>query len=33
MKKVIPINLHEVIKVDDELEIQAFYAGYSILIY
>lgn len=28
MKKVIAVNLHEVIKVDDELEIKAYYAGH-----
>ncbi|KAG2227112.1 hypothetical protein INT45_003842, partial [Circinella minor] len=28
MKKVIPINLHETIRVDDELEIKAYYAGH-----
>lgn len=28
MKKVIALNLHEVIRVDDELSIQAFYAGH-----
>ncbi|XP_028514027.1 integrator complex subunit 11 isoform X2 [Exaiptasia diaphana] len=28
MKKVIPINLHQSIKVDDELEIKAYYAGH-----
>lgn len=28
MRKVIAVNLHEVIKVDDELEIKAYYAGH-----
>lgn len=28
MKKVIPINLHQTIKVDDEIEIKAYYAGH-----
>ncbi|KAI7907939.1 beta-lactamase-like protein [Cokeromyces recurvatus] len=28
MKKVIPINLHQTIKVDDDLEIKAYYAGH-----
>ncbi|XP_048580506.1 integrator complex subunit 11 isoform X2 [Nematostella vectensis] len=28
MKKVVPINLHQSIKVDDELEIKAYYAGH-----
>ncbi|KAF2077278.1 hypothetical protein CYY_001403 [Polysphondylium violaceum] len=28
MKKVIPINLHQTIKVDDELSIKAYYAGH-----
>ncbi|CAJ0930145.1 unnamed protein product, partial [Mesorhabditis belari] len=28
MKKVIPVNLHETIYVDDELSIRAFYAGH-----
>lgn len=28
MKKVIAVNLHQVIKVDDELEIKAYYAGH-----
>ncbi|KAI7882995.1 Metallo-hydrolase/oxidoreductase [Lichtheimia hyalospora FSU 10163] len=28
MKKVIPINLHQTIHVDDELEIKAYYAGH-----
>jgi len=30
MKKVIPVNLHQVIQVDDELEIKAYYAGHVI---
>ena len=28
MKKVVACNLHQVIKVDDELEIKAYYAGH-----
>ncbi|KAI7896807.1 beta-lactamase-like protein [Mucor mucedo] len=28
MKKVIPINLHQTIKVDDDIEIKAYYAGH-----
>lgn len=28
MKKVITISLHQTIKVDDELEIKAYYAGH-----
>ncbi|OBZ90867.1 Integrator complex subunit 11 [Choanephora cucurbitarum] len=28
MKKVIPINLHQTIKVDDDMEIKAYYAGH-----
>ncbi|KAI8067641.1 beta-lactamase-like protein [Gilbertella persicaria] len=28
MKKVIPMNLHQTIKVDDEIEIKAYYAGH-----
>ncbi|XP_052081449.1 integrator complex subunit 11-like isoform X2 [Mytilus californianus] len=28
MKKTVAVNLHEVIKVDDELEIKAYYAGH-----
>lgn len=28
MNKVIPVNLHEVTNVDEELTIQAFYAGH-----
>jgi predicted metal-dependent RNase len=28
MKKVIAVNLHQTIKVDDELEIRAYYAGH-----
>ena len=28
MKKVIPCNLHETIKVDPDLEIKAYYAGH-----
>jgi integrator complex subunit 11 len=27
MKKVVACNLHQVVKVDDELEIKAYYAG------
>ena len=27
MKKVKAVNLHQVIKIDDELEIKAYYAG------
>ncbi|KAI8373209.1 beta-lactamase-like protein [Radiomyces spectabilis] len=30
MKKVVPINLHQTIQVDDELEIKAYYAGHVI---
>ncbi|KAI8877590.1 Metallo-hydrolase/oxidoreductase [Backusella circina FSU 941] len=28
MKKVIPINLHQTLKVDDDIEIKAYYAGH-----
>uniref|UniRef100_A0A3Q2P410 Integrator complex subunit 11 n=1 Tax=Fundulus heteroclitus TaxID=8078 RepID=A0A3Q2P410_FUNHE len=28
MKKVIPLNLHQTVQVDDELEIKAYYAGH-----
>ena len=28
MRKVVAVNLHQVIKVDDELEIKAYYAGH-----
>ena len=28
MKKVKAVNLHQVIKIDDELEIKAYYAGH-----
>ncbi|KAL1924303.1 uncharacterized protein VTP21DRAFT_7338 [Calcarisporiella thermophila] len=28
MKKVIPVNLHQTVKVDEELEIKAYYAGH-----
>ncbi|TRY71333.1 hypothetical protein DNTS_016573 [Danionella cerebrum] len=28
MKKVVPVNLHQTIQVDDELEIKAYYAGH-----
>ncbi|KAJ3092535.1 Integrator complex subunit 11 [Quaeritorhiza haematococci] len=28
MKKVIPVDLHEIVRVDDELEIKAYYAGH-----
>ena len=28
MKKVVPVNLHETVKVNDELEIKAYYAGH-----
>ncbi|KAH9424163.1 integrator complex subunit 11 [Dermatophagoides pteronyssinus] len=28
MRKVIPVNLHETVKVNDELEIKAYYAGH-----
>ncbi len=28
MKKVIPVNLHQSVMVDDELEIKAYYAGH-----
>lgn len=28
MKKVIAVNLHQTIQVDDELEIKAYYAGH-----
>ena len=28
MKKVVAVNLHQVIRVDDELEIKAYYAGH-----
>jgi len=28
MKKVIAVNLHQTVKVDDELEIRAYYAGH-----
>ncbi|XP_063065335.1 integrator complex subunit 11 [Engraulis encrasicolus] len=28
MKKVVPINLHQTVQVDDELEIKAYYAGH-----
>jgi integrator complex subunit 11 len=28
MKKVRTVNLHEICKVDDELEIKAYYAGH-----
>ncbi|XP_065674224.1 integrator complex subunit 11 isoform X2 [Hydra vulgaris] len=28
MKKVIPVNLHQCVQVDDELEIKAYYAGH-----
>ncbi|KAI8806327.1 beta-lactamase-like protein, partial [Cladochytrium replicatum] len=28
MKKVIPVHLHETVKVDDEIEIKAYYAGH-----
>jgi integrator complex subunit 11 len=28
MKKVRTVNLHEIVKVDDELEIKAYYAGH-----
>ena len=28
MKKVVACNLHQVVKVDDELEIKAYYAGH-----
>lgn len=28
MKKVIPINLHQTIKIDDDIEIKAYYAGH-----
>ncbi|XP_078616191.1 integrator complex subunit 11-like [Branchiostoma floridae x Branchiostoma japonicum] len=28
MKKVIPVNLHQTVQVDDELEIKAYYAGH-----
>eukprot|EP00111_Clytia_hemisphaerica_P012929 TCONS_00037971-protein len=30
MKKVVPVNLHQVVQVDDELEIKAYYAGHVI---
>ena len=30
MKKVIVVGLHETIKVDDELELKAYYAGHVI---
>ena len=35
MKKVVACNLHQVVKVDDELEIKAYYAGkfYDIYIF
>ena len=33
MKKVVACNLHQVVKVDDELEIKAYYAGKCIHIY
>ncbi|XP_013414620.1 uncharacterized protein LOC106176683 [Lingula anatina] len=28
MKKVVPVNLHQTVQVDDELEIKAYYAGH-----
>uniref|UniRef100_A0A8D3CN96 Cleavage and polyadenylation-specific factor 3-like protein n=1 Tax=Scophthalmus maximus TaxID=52904 RepID=A0A8D3CN96_SCOMX len=28
MKKVVPLNLHQTVQVDDELEIKAYYAGH-----
>lgn len=28
MKKVVPVNLHQTLMVDDELEIKAYYAGH-----
>ena len=28
MRKVVAVNLHQVIKIDDELEIKAYYAGH-----
>jgi len=28
MRKVVPVNLHQVIRVDDEMEIKAYYAGH-----
>jgi integrator complex subunit 11 len=28
MKKVLTVNLHEVVQVDDELQIKAYYAGH-----
>ena len=28
MKKVVAVNLHQVIKVDEDLEIKAYYAGH-----
>ncbi|XP_057296053.1 integrator complex subunit 11-like [Hydractinia symbiolongicarpus] len=30
MKKVVPVNLHQCVQVDDELEIKAYYAGHVI---
>ena len=30
MKKVIAVNLNETVKVDDELELKAYYAGHVI---
>ena len=32
MKKVVAVNLHQVMKIDDELEIKAYYAGKNQLI-
>lgn len=28
IKKVVPVNLHQTLMVDDELEIKAYYAGH-----
>ena len=28
MKKVVPVGLHQIVRVDDEIEIKAYYAGH-----